>query len=107
MVTIIIYYIHTAVPGLVNATCTNILSNKILQVEIEQQNNSSVEVRHYEISILDGTKIEVLAQSGSETVAVFYPVNDPVTIAQIVAVDVCNQQSDSTTIQCAPSTPGG
>lgn len=100
-------YIHAAVPGLVNATCTNILSHKIVQIEIEQQNNSSVEIRHYEISILDGTKIKVLAQSDGERVAVFYPVNDPVTTAQIVAVDMCNQQSDSTTIRCAASTPGG
>ena len=79
--------------------CKLRLNNKII-VQLKSDTMRSV-------LILDDTKIEVLAQSDRERVAVFYPINDPVTTAQIVAVDMCNQRSDPTTIQCTLSTPGG
>jgi hypothetical protein len=76
-----------------------------VQVEIIKQKNTSIELRYYEISILNGTKIEVLAQSDGASV-VFYPINDPVSTAEIVAVDMCNQRSNAT-IECTNSTSGG
>ena len=54
-------------------------------------------------------KINVSAESGNP-VGLFYPVDEaPMMAAQIVAVDVCGQQSGPTTIPChkAPSSGGG
>ena len=94
-----------------NATCTYYASHKVVKIEIMGQaitQDDSVELHHYEIS-LNGTstmKTNVSAQSENPN-GLFYPVEDNMPMmAQIIAVDVCGQQSNSTMISC-DSSPGG
>ena len=71
--------------------------------------NSSVELRHYEVSIDGMMNTNVPAESDNST-GLFYPVEEAPMMAQIVAVDVCGQQSGPTMIKCsskAPSSGGG
>ena len=95
-----------------NATCTYYASHKVVRIEIKGQTtmqNDSVELHHYEVSI-NGTsmKTNVSAQSKNPN-GLFYPVEEDnrLKMAQIVAVDVCNQKSDQTVIRCTTVSPPG
>ena len=99
-----------------NASCTYYPSHKVVKICITRQDDNLVELRHYEVSI-NGTRLMktcVSAESDNPAGLFynFYPVEKAPTMAQIVAVDVCGQQSGPTMINCtcsseAPSSGGG
>ena len=96
-----------------SATCTYYASHKVVKIEIMGRTiiqDASVELSHYDVSI-NGMKTNVSARSENPMASgLFYPVENMPDTAQIVAVDVCGQQSDQTMIACmrsADSTTGG
>lgn len=85
-----------------NATCTYYMSHKVVKVEILRQEDSSVELSHYEVSINDmNTNVSAqLDNPMANASGLFYPVENTPGTAQIVAVDVCGQRSSQTMISC-------
>ena len=94
-----------------NVTCTYYVSHKVVKIEIMGQTitqDDSVELSHYDVSINGMNTTAVSAQSENSN-GLFYPVEEDnkLVIAQIVAVDVCSQQSDPTVIRCTTVSPLG
>ena len=73
--------------------------------------NDSVELSHYEVSIkgTNGMNMTVVSAQSENPNGLFYPVEEDnmPEMAQIVAVDVCGQQSDPIMIPCATASPPG
>ena len=93
----------------VNATCTYYASHKVVKIEIPRQTTTqddSVELRHYEVSI-NGMNMTVVSAQSENPNGLFYPVGEDnmPKMAQIIAVDVCDQRSDPTMIPCTTVSP--
>ena len=100
---------YAAVPKPVDmdkVMCTHYLSDHVVKIEITQQDNTSVDLNYYEVSI-SGASINQISNvsavsavsalsDNTRVIALYYPIQYTPMQINVTIVDMCNQRSQIT-----------